>query len=82
MLSKKMDSLRFKFCVFKVKHSRMKLMEYNFKILKSCIRQLDKICIPASEAEEEVMKELLSIYDKTIEEISKSVDTYRKRIST
>ena len=81
MLNKKMYWLKFKFAVLRVKYSRMKLMECSFKILKSCIRELDKIGVPISEEENEAMKKLLSVYDNGITELNKSVDIYRKRVS-
>lgn len=80
VLSEKIKALRFRLSVFKVKHSHMKLLKYDLKILKFCMRYMNKICIPVTEAENETMKKLFSVYDETIAELNKNVDIYRRRI--
>lgn len=80
MLGKKINRLKFKFSVFKVKRSHMKLVKHDLKILLFCIHHLNKICIPTSEAKNEAMKKLLSVYDETIAELNKNVEIYRNRV--
>ena len=81
MLYEKINALKFKFIVFKVKYSHMKLMKHYLKTLKFCTYHMNKITIPTSDAENKVMKELLSVYDGTIVELNKNVDIYRKRVT-
>ena len=80
MLGKRIDRLKFKISVFKVKRSHMKLVKHDLKILWFCIHHLNKICIPTNEAKNETMKRLLSVYDETIAELNKNVEIYRKRV--
>lgn len=80
MLNKKLNAIKFKFGVFKVKYSHMRLMKHYLKTLKFCIYHMVKIGIPVSDGEKMLMEALLSVYDETIMELNKNVDVHRKRI--
>ena len=74
------NALKFKLSVLRVKRAHWKAIKHRLKIVKFCIRHLDRICIPTSNAKNEAMKLLLSTYDETIKNLNKSVDIYRKRV--
>ena len=80
MLNKKINAIKFKFSIFKVKCSFMRVVRHNLKTLKFCIYHLNRICIPTNEEKNEVMKKLLSVYDETIAELNKNVEIYRNRV--
>lgn len=79
MINKK-NALMFKLSVLKVKYTHWRLIKHYLKILKFCIRHLDRICIPTTKSQNELMKKLLTVYDETIADLDKSVDIYRKRV--
>lgn len=81
MLSKKINFLKFKFACFKAKCIHMKAVTLKLKILKFCIRHANKINIPVTEGEIMLMEALLSVYDETIADLNKDMDTYRERLN-
>lgn len=81
MLSEKIKFLKFKFACFKVKRSVMKAMNLKLKILKFCIYHATKIHIPVTKGEIMSMEALLSVYDETIVDLNKHMDTYRERLN-
>ena len=58
----------------------MKKMKYDLKVIKFCVKHMDKICVPINEKENEVMKKLLVAYDEAINSLNESVNIYRKRV--
>lgn len=82
MLKKKDKSIKIKFNISKIKRSHMKHMKLRLKILKFCIRYMNKICLPTNDIENEALQKLIYVYDETIKELNESVDIYRKRIYT
>ena len=80
MLKKKMQGLKFRFHVAKLKYRHMKLMKVNLKILEVCLRYVNKIGVPVTESEKEDVKKMLSVYDDAIEDINEDINRVRKLV--
>ena len=80
ILTKKKNKIAFKIAVMKVKHSRRKLIWCYARIIKYCLSSIDEIGIPITDNECERLKEVLALYDSTMEEVNKSIDKYRKYV--
>ena len=78
MLRDKITRVKFKIAAFKVKRSYMRLMKHYLKVLKFCILTANKIAAPTSKEEVRMMTEVLSLYDKTIVELSDRMREYRR----
>jgi len=68
---------QFKFSIFKLKCTHMRAIRYDIKILKFCVYNINKIGIPTNETNNESVKQLLSLYDKTIEKINGDIEKIR-----
>lgn len=73
-------ALKFKIACFKVKHSTMKLVKCDIKILKYCIHHINKIGIPTNEHKNEMLKMLLACYDEAIKQINEDIEKYRSYV--
>ena len=81
MIREKILFLKYKFACFKVKCSVMRKMKLRLKILKFCIYHANKIDFPVTKGEIMTMEALLSVYDETIADFNKHMDTYRERLN-
>ena len=73
-MANKLTRLSLMFKLFRLNHIHWKLVKLYLKRLKLCLYQINKIGIPINEVERATIKKLLSMYDETIQEISKEAD--------
>jgi len=77
MLKEKMDFLKFKLAILKLRFTHKKLMKLNLYTLKWCVYHINKIGIPKSKEENELLKKILGYYDETVKDLNKDVERYR-----
>lgn len=65
---------QFKFRIFKLTRSHMKVIKHDLKILRFCVCNIIKIGIPTSEANNESIKQLSALYYETIKKLNGDVD--------
>ena len=65
---------QFKFRVFKLTCSHMKLVKHDLKIIRFCVCNIIKIGIPTNEADNESIKQLSALYYETIKKLNGDVD--------
>lgn len=71
---------KFKFKIFKLKRKHKKVLKCDLETIKLCLYNMNKIGLSLNEKENEAIKYLLDMYDKTIKEINGDVDKYRSYI--
>lgn len=61
----------------KVKRAHNKVNAFRFRILKTCLRDLDEVGIPVTAEEKDLMVKMLDLYDKTLRELGEDVKRFR-----
>lgn len=61
----------------KVKKRHNKVNAFRFKILRTCLRDLDKVGLPVTTKEKDLMAKMIQLYDKTLDELSNDVNRFR-----
>lgn len=77
MLKKAIQKWQFKFSVLKVKRAHKRVLRHSFKILKWCLHNINKIDIPTTSTENDILKKSLDLYDEMIQVMNKHVVRYR-----
>ena len=60
-----------------VKKKHAQLNAIRFKILKTCLKEMDAIGIPVTAKEKELMSHAIELYDKTLRELKDDANRFR-----
>ena len=71
---------QFKLACLKVRITYQRLIAVRLDIIKYCCKHLHRIGIPVTDSEKEMMKELIHLYDKVIDDLKKDINRYKSYI--
>ena len=61
----------------RLKKKHEKLNDLRFKILKTCLKDMNEIGIPVTAGEKELMAHAIQLYDKTLQELKDDANRFR-----
>ena len=61
----------------RLKKKHAKINDIRFKILKTCLREMNEIGIPVTTEEKELMANAIQLYDKTLQELKDDANRFR-----
>lgn len=76
-IKKKIQKEQFLHACEKVKRTHKKVNACRFKILETCLRDLDEVGIPVTDKEKDLMTQMIALYDKTLQELGEDVKRFR-----
>ena len=69
--------LQFKAACRRVEKQQARINDVRMRVLRRCLTVLEKCGVPVSNEEKEIVAEMISLYDETIQDLSKEVDKFR-----
>jgi hypothetical protein len=73
----KMVRCQFLHACSQARRAHNKVNAIRFKIIKTCLRDLNKAGFPATAEEKDLMSQMINLYDKTLSQLSEEVNRFR-----
>ena len=74
--------LQFKAACKQVERRQNQLNNIRLGVLRRCLTNLEKCGFPVTNEEKEIVAEMISLYDETIQDLSKEIDRFRWYVGT
>jgi hypothetical protein len=64
----------------KVKRAHNKVNAHRFKILRTCLKNMDRLGIPVTAEEKDLMARMIALYDETLLELGDDTKRFREYV--
>lgn len=76
-ITNKRRRLAFKLALLRVRRTNRMVQRYGLRILKFCLKTMNRIGCPANKYQNETLKRVLKLYDEIVNKLDADVDRFR-----